>query len=193
VVAGRRAPDRPPNQTTAPERQWRKHVLAVVAADLSLGGWSIVRRLLRETPYPCRHPIPPRSYRKPRLSRSPSRARQLGRRVSPTRPEPRAGVGASDSVVANRLEQMPFGRSEGVPSAPRARTTERRSLDFLERARRLRVHASGARPRITCVPERRRGSVAASSSDTRRNRATAVSRAAIAVRARHLSPSGLSH
>jgi hypothetical protein len=65
VVAGGRATDRPPNQTTGPERQWRKHVLALVAADLSLGGWPIVRRLLRETPYPRRHPIPPESHPTP--------------------------------------------------------------------------------------------------------------------------------
>jgi hypothetical protein len=79
VVAGGRATDRSPNQTTGPERQWRKHVLALVAADLSLAGWSIVRRLLRETPYPCRHSIPPESHPTPA---SFALAQRLGRAVS---------------------------------------------------------------------------------------------------------------
>jgi hypothetical protein len=59
LVAGGRAADQPTDQTTAAERQWRKHELAVVAADLGLGSGPVVRPLLRETPYPRRHPIPP--------------------------------------------------------------------------------------------------------------------------------------
>jgi hypothetical protein len=63
LVAGGRAADRPPDQATAAECKWRKHVLAAVAADLGLRGGPVVRRLLRETPYPCCHPIPPESDR----------------------------------------------------------------------------------------------------------------------------------
>jgi hypothetical protein len=67
VVAGRRAADRPPDQATTAERQWRKHVLTAVAADLGLGGRPVVRPLLRETPDPRRHPIPPESHPTPGL------------------------------------------------------------------------------------------------------------------------------
>ena len=59
VVAGGRAADRPPDQATAAERQWREHVLAAVAANLGLRGGPVVRPPLRETPDPRRHPIPP--------------------------------------------------------------------------------------------------------------------------------------
>jgi hypothetical protein len=58
-VAGARAADQPADQATTTERQWWKHVLAAVAADLRLGSGPVVRPLLRETPNPRRHPIPP--------------------------------------------------------------------------------------------------------------------------------------
>jgi hypothetical protein len=64
-IAGGRAPDQPADQTTAAERQWRKHVLAAVATDLSIGCGPVVRCLLRETPHPRRHPIPPESHPTP--------------------------------------------------------------------------------------------------------------------------------
>jgi len=65
VVARGRAANRPPDQATAAERQWRKHVLTVVAADLSLVGGPVVRRLLRETPNPHCHPNASGTHRTP--------------------------------------------------------------------------------------------------------------------------------
>jgi hypothetical protein len=56
LVAGGRRLDQPPDQPAAAKPQRWEHVPAVIAAHPGLGRGPVVRLLLRQTPYPARHP-----------------------------------------------------------------------------------------------------------------------------------------
>ncbi len=56
LVAGGGRLDQPPDQPAAAKPQRWEHVRAVIAAHPGLGRGPVVRLLLRQTPYPARHP-----------------------------------------------------------------------------------------------------------------------------------------